>query len=73
MNVSFRLIIEKKLRQPTRPANDVSEVTQGLQNQHNQWNETTVKREITDNFNLDSNWNIPIGSGNKIFKHIGMD
>ena len=39
-------------------------------NQHNQLNGTTIKPENKGNFNFDSNWNLPIGAWNMIFKNI---
>ena len=41
-------------------------------NQHNQLNGTTVKSENKGNFNFDSNWNLPIGTWNLVFKNTDM-
>ena len=46
----------EELWQPTRPAEDVTKVTKCL--------------KIKGNFKFDSNWNLPIGAWNMIFKNI---
>ena len=58
----------KKFRHPTRPAEDVVRTTKGLQERTQPLEWEDGETENKGNSKFDSNWNLPIGAWNMIFK-----